>query len=253
MLAERRARGRFLVGFVLLWGVLAGLSEIYATGRWGLVILAAVAVMAVTVEMVFFRTPTRQAVADLGLGRPRARALVVAAAVSGLVLLVFPLTATVTGAQLRLVPGWGWILLGLFAFHGLAEEMVWRGYAFRRLNVGRSFGRGVLWTMPLIAATHVPIVLNSGLVVGLGAVLVAAVTSLPLSHLYRMGGGTIWAPALVHTAIDSFKLVIIPTAAVGTFSLLLIGVSLVIPLLALVAPRRPLCPVGVVQSSSPGR
>jgi hypothetical protein len=34
----------------------------------------------------------------------------------------------------------------------------------------------------------------------------------------------------VHTAIDSFKLVTLPDAATTTFSLLLIGVSLIVPL-----------------------
>ena len=43
---------------------------------------------------------------------------------------------------------------------------------------------------------------------------------------------------MVHTAIDTFKLVVIPAAAVPTFSLLLIVVSLTVPLLALAVPRR---------------
>ncbi|MGH3941795.1 MAG: hypothetical protein ACRDTG_24840 [Pseudonocardiaceae bacterium] len=38
--------------------------------------------------------------------------------------------------------------------------------------------------------------------------------------------------ALVHTAIDSFKLVAIPAAALSTFPLLLIVVGLIVPLLA---------------------
>jgi len=38
--------------------------------------------------------------------------------------------------------------------------------------------------------------------------------------------------------IDSFKLVVIPVAALTTFSLLLVAVSLLVPLLALAVPRR---------------
>ena len=60
---------------------------------------------------------------------------------------------------------------------------------------------------------------------------------MPLGYLYVTGRGTIWAPALVHTAIDSFKLVIIPPAATPSFSLLLVAFSLVVPLLVLVIPR----------------
>jgi hypothetical protein len=42
----------------------------------------------------------------------------------------------------------------------------------------------------------------------------------------------------VHTAIDSFKLFVIPPTATTTFSLLLIVVSLFVPLLSLAVPRR---------------
>lgn len=238
----RRPWARFLIGFAILWGVLAGLGEIDATGRWGIAILVLVAATAVVVEMVVFKTSLRRAVGFLGLGRPGARSLAVAAVVSGLVLLVYPVTVAVTGAQLRLVPNWPWLLVGIFAFHGLAEEIVWRGFAFRRLSIDRPFRAAVLWTMPLVAAAHIPVVINNGVVVALGAMLVAAVTSLPFSYLYVTGRCTIWAPALVHTAIDTFKVVSIPAAATTTFSMLLIGVSIGVPLLALVVPRRLLRP-----------
>jgi membrane protease YdiL (CAAX protease family) len=137
--------------------------------------------------------------------------------VSGVVLTVFPLTAAVSGAPVHLRPDWLWLLIGLFAFHGLAEELVWRGFAFRRLREGRSFWAAVWWTMPLIAATHVPIVLTLGPAIGVGAMAVAAVTSIPFAYLYETGRRSIWAPGLVHTAIDTFKLVVIPAVAVATF------------------------------------
>ena len=120
----RRPWARFLVGFAIVWGVLAGLGEIDATGRWGIAILVLVAATAVVVEMFLFKTPLRQAVGSLGLGRPGGRSLALAAVVSGLVLLVYPAMVALTGAQLRLVPNWPWILVGIFAFHGLAEEIV---------------------------------------------------------------------------------------------------------------------------------
>lgn len=71
---------------------------------------------------------------------------------------------------------------------------------------------------------------------------VAAVTSVPLAYLYETGRHSIWAPALVHTAIDTFTLVVIPPAALPTFLVLIIVVSLTVPLLALAAPRRVLDP-----------
>ncbi|MGD9530484.1 CPBP family intramembrane glutamic endopeptidase [Pseudonocardia sp.] len=235
-MSVRGARGwaRFLLGFVLLYAVLAGLAELDPTGASGVAIFGAVLLAAMVVQRGGPRT--------VGLGRPAPRALGVAFGVSLLVLLVYPLTTAVTGAQFALRPGWVWLLVGVFAMHGLAEELVWRGYAFARLREGRSFGRAVVATMPLIAATHIPIIAGSGLAVGLAAMLVAAVTALPLAYLYETGGNTVWAPAVVHTAIDSFKLVIVPTESVLTFSLLLAAVSIVVPLLAVAVPRRLLVP-----------
>ena len=233
---------RFLAGFAVLYGVLAGLAELDATGRFGLLILAAVLLVALAVERVLDGTGPVESARRLGFGRPGWRALLVAAAVSVLVLLVYPLVTAMTGAVFALRPGWPWLLVGIFAFHGLAEELVWRGYAFRRLRAGRSFGRAVAWTMPLVAATHIPIIISSGPAVGAAAILVAGVTALPFAHLYEGGGNTLWAPALLHTAIDSFKLVELPVAALTTFSLTLAAVSITIPLLALAVPRRVLIP-----------
>lgn len=228
---------RFLTGFVLLSGVLLGVSAVDATGRWGLAVLAAVLVTGLAVEKVLHRSTVGDAVRLLGLRHPGGRAMALAAAVSALVLLVFPLTAALSGAAVVLRPDWAWLLIGILAFHGLAEELVWRGYAFRRLREGRSFRAAVAWTMPLIAAGHIPIFVTLGPAIGLGAMLVAAVTSIPLGYLYETGGRSIWPAALVHTAIDSFKLVLIPAVALSTFSMLIIVVSLAVPLLVLAVPR----------------
>jgi membrane protease YdiL (CAAX protease family) len=232
----------FLVGFAVLCGVLLGTSALDATGRWGLAILAATLLTGVVVERVEHRASVATVLRSLGLGRPGGRALALAFVVSGLVLLVFPLTTAVSGADIRLRADWLWLLIGLFAFHGLAEELVWRGFAFRRLRDGRTFWSATWWTMPLIAASHLPIVFTMGPAVGLGAMAVAAVTSVPFGYLYETGRRSIWAPALVHTAIDTFKLVVIPAAAIPTYSVLIIAVSLTVPLLALVVPRRVLVP-----------
>lgn len=43
------------------------------------------------------------------------------------------------------------------------------------------------------------------------AVLLAVVSSFPFSYLYEKGNNTIWAPAIVHAAIDT----IIPILAAG--------------------------------------
>jgi hypothetical protein len=91
--------------------------------------------------------------------------------------------------------------------------------------------------MPLVAVAHLPIFISSGAAVGLAALVVAAVTSLPLAYLFETGRRTIWPAALVHMGIDSFKLVDVQEDVRVTFSLLLAGMSVVIPLLVFAAPR----------------
>lgn len=230
---------RFLAGFLLLYAVLAGLGEL-DPGRNGVPVLGVIVLLAIAADRLLGPTREGTALERIGLGRPDGRAVALAIGVAVLIQGVYPLAAAMTGATISPKPWWPLLLIGVFAFHGLAEELVWRGYAFQRLRQGRSFAAAVIATMPLIAATHIPIVVSSGLAVGIAAMMVAAVTSLPLAHLYELGRNTVWAPAVVHTGIDSFKLVTVPDDARMTFSLLLAGVSIVVPLLALVVRRRTL-------------
>jgi len=255
-IGSRGSWARFLAGFAALYATLAGLGSIEPGGRWGVPILAAVVLAGIVVEKLLNGSGPRGLLGTLG--RPAVRPLVLAAAVSALVLLAFPLTGLLSGAAVTLRPDWIRLLFGIFAFHGLAEELVWRGYAFRRLRVGRSYRSAVLWTMPLVAATHVPIIATAGVGIGLGAMLVAALTSLSFSYLYETGNGTVWAPALVHTAIDAFKLVVVPAAAASTLPLVFVGVGLVVPLLALLVPRRwldphPASPDQIIHMAHPAR
>lgn len=117
---------RFLAGFGALVAVLLVMSSCDATGRWGLAILAAVLLTGLAVERWLDGAGGRAALRRLGFGRPGGRAVLAATVVSGLVLLVYPLATALTGAPLSLRPDWPWLLLGIFAFHGLAEELVWR-------------------------------------------------------------------------------------------------------------------------------
>ena len=228
---------RFLLGFGVLWAVLAGLGELGAAGWHGVAILVAVLLATLAVDRLL-GGPRIGSV----FGRPRVGAMVVAVALAALLQGVYPLVTAVTGASLHLKPGWPVLLLGVLAFHGVAEELVWRGYAFRRLREGRSFRAAVLLTMPLLAATHIPVIVSSGLTVGIAAMLVAAVTSLPLARLFELGGRTLWAPAVLHAGIDTFQVVDVPDSARLTFSLVVAAVSLTVPLLALIPfhpPHRP--------------
>ena len=261
--AGRRRVPAFLAGCAAIWAALlvGGLGGL-AGGR-GLAALARVAATAAIVERLVLGTPARDLVRRLGVGRPVARPVLVALVVGAATLAVYPALALLTGTPATLRPDWPWLLVSLVAFHGLAEEIGWRAYAFGHLRAGRTRRRAILLTMPLIAATHLPIVATAGPAVGAAAMLVAAVTTVPFVRLYEAGRDTVWAPALLHAAIDAFKLVTLPAGTAGTFSLLLAATSLVVPLavLPLLRPRRgrPPAAAGVrrsdeaVQGASPMR
>ena len=137
-------------------------------------------------------------------------------AASAVALIVVAPTAAyvrVAAAPVELRAGWPILMLGLFAYHGIAEELCWRGYAYGYLRRDRSSRGAVNATTPLIAATHVPIMLETGFAVGAVAMVIAAVTCLPLAYLYELGGRTIWPAAVVHAAIDAFTLLEDPAAS----------------------------------------
>ena len=232
--------GRFLFGFFAIWGAL------YASGAagggsvaYGLLALTITVAVAALWEHFVFATPARALLDSLGFGRPTGRSLVAGAVVSAAVLTFYPAYVLVSGTDLTLRSNWLWLAVGLFAYHGLAEELAWRGYAFRRLRRGRTFAAAIRRTIPLIAITHLPIVITNGLAVGLFAIAVAAVTCLPFGYLWERGGQTIWAAAMLHASIDAFKLFEIPGGEAGlVFSISLAMVSMLVPLGVLVVGDR---------------
>ena len=61
---------RFLVGFALLWTVLAGAAQLDPTAAWGVAVLAAVLAVGVVVEGVLHGTGHRCVVSGSGGRRP---------------------------------------------------------------------------------------------------------------------------------------------------------------------------------------
>jgi membrane protease YdiL (CAAX protease family) len=67
--------------------------------------------------------------------------VLVALGVGLLLLMVIPGYYVLTGVRFGMYPGWLWLLPGLFAQAGIAEEVLFRGYLFRHVREGRSFWR----------------------------------------------------------------------------------------------------------------
>ena len=74
--------------------------------------------------------------------------------------------------------------------------------------------------------------------IALTAVALAVLLSLPLAHLFELGGHTMCAPALLHFVVQgSVEVVVISGDAASLFPLLWMAVSALVPQLVLLIPR----------------
>jgi len=179
-------------------------------GQAGLLIGALVVAAMLAVERVLFGQPPRAAARRLGLARPTARGVRTALAVGLALLAIIPCYVAVTGAPWSLYPRWAWLLPGLFAQAGIAEEVLFRGYLFRHVREGRSFWRAALLATGPFVAVHLLLLLTLPWPLALASVGLAAVMSLPLAYLFELGGRTVWAPAIVHfVAQGAIKVVVV--------------------------------------------
>lgn len=115
------------------WKLLAGLAVVFVVfhvlaqalgsdrGQAGIVVGAVVVGALLAVESLLFRQAPASALQSLGFGRPTTGVLI-AAAVCAALLAVIPVYAYLRDAPLVAHPDWPWLLPGLFAQAGIAEE-----------------------------------------------------------------------------------------------------------------------------------
>ncbi|MFF5083959.1 CPBP family intramembrane glutamic endopeptidase [Actinoplanes sp. NPDC000266] len=176
--------------------------------------------------------PLRRLPVLLGLRlRPSTpRACLVATLIGAGVIATYLGGAALLGVHLTLRGNWPAVLVAALLFHGVAEELVWRGFAFGHLRRRARFGQAVALSIPLIALTHVPILITSGPMVGLLALLSAAVTCLPLAWLWERGGHSTWPPAIVHGLIGTWQLW--ERTYPPQFTVVVLAASILVPMLA---------------------
>lgn len=227
-----------LIGFFAIWLVLdRSASALHSLrGEAGLLVCALVIGSALAVERLVFLSHrtllrgARQALRDLGFGRPGAGAMWAGLLVCLLMLAFYPIFSRLIGARLGLRGDWLPLSLGLFAQGGIAEEALFRGYLFRHLREGRPFWRAAFLSMLPFTAVHLLLFTSNPWPIALAATLLAVATSFPLAYLFERGGNTLWAPALLHfTMQGTFKLVLIPDALALPAAMAWMTVCLVAP------------------------
>jgi membrane protease YdiL (CAAX protease family) len=193
-----------LVGLAIVFVLFQGLAHAFASdrGQAGFLVAAVVIAALVAVEWVLFGQSAMPALRTLGFGSPAVLGMSVALAISALLLAVIPIYAWMRDAAVVAYPGWPWLVPGLFAQGGVAEEALFRGYLFGRLRRGRSFWQAAgLAAVPFVLV-HLYLFATLPWPVALASVLLATIISFPLSHLFVLGGTTIWPPALLHFTVQ---------------------------------------------------
>lgn len=227
------------VGLTAVFALFHGLATNLGSdrGQAGVAIALAVVVALVAIEGVFFGRTPAEAMRALGLGTPDARGFVAVSMVAVLLLATVPLYAAVRGVPLTAYPGWPWLLPGLFAQAGIAEEVLFRGYLFRHLREGRSFRQAaMLATVPFVIV-HLILFATMPWLIALAAVLLSTIISFPLARLFELGGNTIWAPAILHFVVQgTIKAVEAPDDA--GLPIAWMAASMTIPWLVFLGVRR---------------
>jgi membrane protease YdiL (CAAX protease family) len=201
-----RRRVMFLATFLSAWFALDRLVTSPVVLSSATLALAASGSIVLVSERLATGLPLTELLRRSGLRRPVAKAAIAAVAVGGIVVATYLGGAAALGIDLAVRSNWPTVLGGALVFHGIAEELVWRGYVYGSFRRRATARRAIARSMPLIALTHVPIIIGNGLAIGSLAVLSAAVTCLPLAHLYDRGGRSIWPPAILHFLIGTWQL-----------------------------------------------
>jgi membrane protease YdiL (CAAX protease family) len=231
MIEGRAEWFRLALGLFLVFGLFHGSATILGSdrGQWGILIGLLIVAATAAADRFLLRRPFRAR--QLGLGRPRTKGIAVAFGIAVVLLLVGILFVRVTGLTAGFYPGWISLLPGLFAQAGIAEEVLFRGYLFGHIRVGRTFWRAAAVSMLPFVSVHLVLFVSMPWPIALASVLLAVVISFPLAHLFELGAETIWAPALLHFVIQAtVKIAVFPRGA-ESFALVWMAASALIPLL----------------------
>jgi hypothetical protein len=211
---DRRSRpvglGVILAGSTVMYLILHGGLTLWPSSidnTVGRIIITAVMVaVALVIERRAFGRGLCAALRALGYGWPRPRAVVVALAVSALMLAYFPVVSLTIGTTLRPERDWLWLLVGAVALNGIGEETLFRGFVFGHLRAGgRTFLRAGLISLVIFAAVHLVLFVNNPPTIALMSVVVAVAWAFPLAYLFERGGSTIWATVILHAATHAVR------------------------------------------------
>lgn len=239
--SERAMRmAKVLVGFLVIWAALDRSAALLGSfrGEFGIIVCVLVLAVAIGVEILFFGAKPAEALRALGLRAAPRRSVIATLALSAMLLSFFPLYAGIAGVPLHIRDDWYWLLPGLFAQAGIAEETLFRGYLFRHMREGRSFWRaGVLAAIPFVAV-HLLLFATLDPAVAAASLALSVSMSFPLAWLFERAGNSVWPPAILHFVVQgAIKLVEVPDSAMSGMAMVWIALAAVAPWLVFALRR----------------
>jgi membrane protease YdiL (CAAX protease family) len=237
-----RQWARLTVGLAVAYAVFQWSASALGSdrGQAGLLVCGLVVGVTLAIERVWFAPALGQAARAIGLGRPRLAGAAASGGICVLLLAVVPAFARATAAVITVEPGALRLLPGLLAQAGIAEETLFRGYLFGHLRRERSFWRAASLSMLPFVLVHLVLFLTMPWPIAAAALGLSVVLSFPLAHLFELGGGTIWAPALLHFVVQAVpKLVVASGDAQSLFPIVWMAASAAVPFGAMLISRPP--------------
>lgn len=223
---------KLILGLAAVFGLFQWIAAALESfrGEYGLVVAVVVVAATLVVQRLFFDEDFAEAVRSIGLLSPKIRSIAVAIAISVGMILAIPLYSYATATTFTLLPGWPLLFVGMFFQAGVAEETLFRGYLYGYFRRTHSFWRSAALSAIPFVLVHFFIFFTMDWMIAAASVALAVVTSFPLARLFDLGGGTIWAPAILHFTIQAgIKLFDIHGDAANVFLFVWMVVCALIP------------------------
>jgi membrane protease YdiL (CAAX protease family) len=158
-------------------------------------------------EGILKRESIVQLLREYGFRPPNSIQLRISAVGLIIVALGYFIVSRVWLGSFELNPHWKTTAVKFFLEAGFAEEIVFRGYLFRKMRMSQSFLRAATLSGVVFGATHLINLVNGlsvDVLVGTAiSVTIGFLMTFPFAVLFEIGGGSLLGGVILHFAIDS--------------------------------------------------
>lgn len=171
------------------------------------IVFALVLSTVLLISRVFYASDVESTISEIGFRKACLQEILPGIIISVVLLFMYPLLGYLLGTKIRMTNNWQLNMIGLLLTGGLAEEILFRGFLFRRLRLQMNFKKATLVSAIVFAMAHLLLFMYLNWTAALLSTVLAAGLSLPFAYLFERGGNALWSPALVHATIRTVGLV----------------------------------------------